>query len=376
MQKNARLNKLQPILKFLTLAMAMMICRPTTVLGFPELIRHGYVNCSNCHISPSGGGTINDYGRNFVAEGLSSWSYKGEESFLHGAVERSQIPKWLSIGGDVRALQLWVEDPNTQTARSIMMQADVEAAVKYDKWKFDLSFGRFQRSAEEPRPKSRRFFAMYNFTDEIGVRAGRFTPAYGINLADHFVATRSPLGFDQSNETYNVEFSWLTDVWSVLLTAVNGPVDAPNTQQEKAGALQVGYAFHDTYKVGASYWQGSSDTRNRSMAGLYAMLGFSPELYYLGEFDIKWSTPTGLSEQQTTYSYQRLGYEFKRGAHLIATCEAWQADAMTFTVNNDRYGAGVDLFPRPHFEIEALWLKWRSGDIPVDYAYALAHYYF
>ena len=74
--------------------------------AFPELIRHGYVNCLTCHVSPSGGGALNDYGRTFSGEGLSTWTSKNEESVLEGLVKRKQIPAWLSVGGDVRAGQI------------------------------------------------------------------------------------------------------------------------------------------------------------------------------------------------------------------------------------------------------------------------------
>lgn len=95
-----------PIRRFLFLFTLLLITVPQTLYAFPELIRHGYVNCNNCHASPSGGGAINAYGRTFSGEGLSTWWVKGEESYLNGAVPRSAIPKWLSLGGDIRTLQL------------------------------------------------------------------------------------------------------------------------------------------------------------------------------------------------------------------------------------------------------------------------------
>jgi len=369
-----------PILRTLLFFLIALATFPRTARAFPELIRHGYVNCNNCHASPSGGGAINDYGRTFSGEGLSTWWVKGEESFLHGAVARSAIPKWLSLGGDIRSLQLWKEDQTSQTARSIFMQGDLEAAVKVGRFTFDLALGRFQRAAEEPRVKSRRFFLMYNFTDEISLRAGRFTPVYGINFSDHIIATRAPLGLDQGNETYNVEANWLTDTWNVVVTAIKGPVENPEASQESAVAAQIGYAFHDTYKIGVNGWSGRSDSQERKMAGMYALFGFTPELYYLGEFDLKWTTTLASgSENKGFYNYNRFGYEIYRGIHLLGTVEYWQSNMQEGNSANDRYGLGAQWFPRPHFDIQAIWAKARAkaaGDSFVDYAWAMLHYYF
>lgn len=369
-----------PVLRPLFLFLLALGAFPHTLHAFPELIRHGYVNCNNCHASPSGGGAINDYGRTFSGEGLSTWWVKGEESYLNGAVPRKAIPKWLSLGGDVRTLQLWKEDQTTQTARSIFMQGDLEAAVKAGGFTFDLSLGRFQRAAEEPRLKSRRFFAMYNFTDEVSVRVGRFTPVYGINLPDHIIATRAPLGLDEGNETYNVEFNWLTDTWNLIVTGIQGPVENPTDSQESAVAAQIAYAFHDTYKIGVNGWSGRSNLQTRQMAGLYALFGFTPELYYLGEYDWKWTNTLANSTEMTGfYTYNRFGYEAFKGFHLLATVEYWQDNLNDNLSANDRYGAGGQWFPRPHWDIQAIWSKYRmkaAGDSFADYAWAMLHYYF
>lgn len=260
------------------------------------------------------------------------------------------------------------------------MQGDLEAAVKLRGFTFDLSLGRFQRAAEEPRLKSRRFFAMYNFTDEISLRVGRFTPVYGINLPDHIIATRAPLGLDEGNETYNVEASWLTDTWNFVLTGIKGPVENPDAGQENAVATQISYAFHDTYKLGVNGWSGRSDSQGRRMAGLYALFGFTPELYYMGEFDWKWTTALASdTETKGFYTYNRFGYEVYRGIHLLGTVEYWQNNLDDNNSSNDRYGLGAQWFPRPHFDIQAIWAKARAkaaGSTFSDYAWAMLHYYF
>lgn len=366
---------------FVSTAAWLTVVANPSAHAFPELIRHGYVNCIICHVSPSGGGTINDYGRTFSGEGLSSWTTKGEESFLHGLVKRKQIPKWLSIGGDVRAAQVYQNTPSVTIAKTIMMQADFEAAARIGGLTLDAGAGRIQTNPNLP-PKlgTHRFFAMYNFTDELMVRAGRFTPVYGINLPDHIIDTRGVLQFDQGGETYNLEGSWITDTWNVVLTGYQGPADTDYPLQENGGIAQVSYAFHDTYKIGASSLYGRTNTQTRQLNGAHALFGFTEKFYYMGEAD--WQGTNQISTNVNTvgfFDYNRLGYEVFRGAHLLTSLEYWETDILNSTTANDRYGIGTQLFPRPHFDIQAMWTKWRTrsaGDNFIDYAWTVLHYYF
>ena len=52
--------------------------------------------CSACHYAPSGGGLLNEYGRD---EAGSTISGRGDGRFAHGAVTP---PDWLALGGDLR----------------------------------------------------------------------------------------------------------------------------------------------------------------------------------------------------------------------------------------------------------------------------------
>lgn len=355
----------------------------TVAQAFPETIRNGYVNCTACHVSPSGGGALIDYGRNYSAEGLSTWSSADEESLFHGVIKRKKIPPWLSLGGDIRGAQVFIETKSQQSASWLYMQGDFEAAATLKKrLTFDASLGLMRSRAIDPfELKSRRFFIHYNLTDQLSIRAGRFLPAYGLNVAEHIVATRAPLGLNQGTETYNLEFNWITDSWSITATGIRGPADRPNTLQESAGAVQIGYAFKDTYKVGTSYWSGQTEQQGRQMAGIWAMLGFSENFYYLGELDTQWIQPRQTNDPNTQglFTYHKIGYEAVRGLHLLGSLEFWQADLATGSTGNDRVGLGASWYPRPHFDFQAMWTKWRpryADQYIQDFAWLQTHYYF
>ncbi len=350
--------------------------------SFPDLIRHGYVNCIQCHVSPSGGGTLTDYGRTFSGEGLSRWTTKDEESIFEGLVKRKEIPSWLSLGGDFRGVQTLQQNSQTTVAAYYVMQNDLEAAVKYKKLTVDGSFGRFQLTTETPQYKSRRYFLMYNFTDEWMVRVGRFLPVYGFNIPDHIISTRTPLGFNAGLERENVEASWITDSYSAVLTFSQGPNELPWGAQETSVEGQFAYAFKDTYKIGINGWEGyQSGNTQRNLAGIFANLGFTENLSLESEFDWQWLTPaaTGVT-QLGFFAYNRLGEEITKGLNLLATAEFWQSDLSSDASAVERYGAGFEFFPRPHFDFQGFWTKIRLHSATnlgyQDSAWFMWHYYF
>src|SRR5476651_1283047 len=101
----------------------------TRAFGYAEMVRHGYVNCTACHISPSGGGVLTDYGRALSKEILSTTSLNEEERLAYFF----KTPKWLQLGGDFRAISIEQHTGTSLTELYIPMQRDIEAAVTIKK---------------------------------------------------------------------------------------------------------------------------------------------------------------------------------------------------------------------------------------------------
>ena len=72
------------------------------------MVRFGYSNCITCHVSPSGGGVLNQYGRELSKEILSTWGAKGEQYFSYGIVK---LPQSVNLQAFVRALQYRRDTP-------------------------------------------------------------------------------------------------------------------------------------------------------------------------------------------------------------------------------------------------------------------------
>lgn len=350
---------------------------PTQALAFPEMVRHGYPNCTACHLSPSGGGVLSDYGRELSRELLAAWKSEDEDSVeqeaLHGLVE---IPEWLSLGGDLRGLQLVRDTPELLEGRVISMQADLEARVEVGPFALSSTAG-WQATREEFL--SRRHWAQYQAMDELSFRAGRFFPAFGIMLPDHIIATRQGLGFDQEMESYNLETSWLAEDWSVFATAILGRPDDTSLDREKGVALTPAVHLGKSYKIGLNWLYGTRTARgtNRYVTGLYGILGFTSNLYLLTEVDLQGQTSTSTGDRSWGwYHYQRLGYEPWQGFHLFVSEEISRPLFSNQGVFG--YGSGIQFFPRPHFEITGFIENQVTPQFPgevVHVGWLLFHYY-
>src|SRR5436190_24391958 len=64
--------------------------------AYPQFQLMQEASCSACHLSPAGGGLLNDYGRD---EAGSTISRGGDGRLLHGAWIP---PEWFAVGGDFR----------------------------------------------------------------------------------------------------------------------------------------------------------------------------------------------------------------------------------------------------------------------------------
>jgi hypothetical protein len=342
--------------------------------AFPEMIRHNYPNCIACHEAPSGGGLLTPYGRTISHSVLSTWGGEKEARPFYGAFDNKYTQSWLNIGGDVRALQLHTNSKTMMQGMFIRMQTGVEAAVKYKQFKAVSFFGK-QEAGNMVRGKSIRHFLMYQPTDEISVRVGRFIPNFGLNIPEHILATRRGLGFDQGTERDQIEGMWNGEKLNVSGSFSKTVKTEQKKTQENAFTAQVNYVVYDTYRLGFNTWFGNEKQKTREIYGVNAVLGFTEKLYYLSEFDLQY----GFDNKRGLFHFSKLGYEIVKGFHLLALEEYRKTDLKNEKTLLNAHGLGFQWFPRPHFDFEAIWNKRRlaqqSNDY-TDYAYLMMHYYF
>ncbi len=343
----------------------------SSAFAFPDMIRHGYVNCTTCHVSPSGGGMLTLYGRELSKEALSAASGDNEPQFAHGLVT---LPEWLNMGGDLRGLLLFRDSASATSLDLISMQADLEAGITFKSFTL-VGTGGYVVSTSELI--SRRHYLLFNANDFLSFRAGRFQKAYGINTPEHATSIKRGLGWDQGTETYNLEGAWISENWSAFAGVIIGrPTDST---YEKGANAMLTYSPSESAKIGVSFYRGSNDLQSRTVLGPHAQLGFSPRWYLLTELDFQFLTTTSTGVSKTGFAnYQKLGYEWTKGFQSYVTQEWRKLDFGLSTAFTSTYGIGANYHPRPHFELSLdLQTQSTAGSSTSSLiAFLQTHYYF
>ena len=233
----------------------------TPAFSFPEMIRHDYPNCSSCHVSPNGGGILNDYGRETSVAALSQWGSEDEAKPFYNLFDQ---PKNTNIGAFIRGVQTYQNNSQVTSGNYWFMEADLEAAYHFaPKWTADLALGISPDVLNGLLPKgvsplaSRRQYVMYRPTEDTSVRVGKFVTDYGVYFQDHTISTRQGIGFDEGDETYNLEYGHQGEHWSGSVSADLGRPDDLNLMMEKGVAATGGIDISDRLECfcGSSKWK-------------------------------------------------------------------------------------------------------------------------
>lgn len=338
------------------------------------------MNCTSCHISPSGGGVLTQYGRELSREVLSYASREKEAAFLYGAVVP---PDWLTLGGDVRVLGFYRDTPTFTQGQVFPMQMDMEAAATYKNFIVVGTMGYQRPSRTSPNLTdyfiSRRHYVNYRPTGELSIRAGMFMPAFGINTPDHATVTKRGLGWNAGSETYNLETAWIGERFNLYATAILGRPDALDLNREKGAAVLPSLTISDTYRVGFSYFYGLNTLGNRHVFGPFGILGFTPHFFLLTELDFQSATSQSdpSHPQWGVVNYQKLDYEFFQGFHGYITQELSRLNFASLDSLSKTYGIGLQFFPRPHLELNFSWQIQTSATLAgyTDFGFLLLHFY-
>lgn len=349
--------------------------------AFPEMIRLGYVNCTACHVAPTGGGLMTDYGRSISSEALSTWAAPKEELPGHGFLP--EPPAWLKIGGDIRVIQTYVDNAQATSTTAFPMQADFDFGLNLHKFWYVQSLG-VQGGPEQAPGRgefvAHHYYAMYNVTDESYGRGGKYLLPFGLNIPDHTSFIKRNLGFDQGQETYNIDGGSVGEKWNFIGALSFGRKDNRNVDLEKGGSFQVAYNLGDTHKLMGSFAYLKHDSSHRYLLGPQVLWGFNAQWVFLGEYDYQEKTTDSpaKSVQKGAVTYSRLQYEWTKGFHSYLLHQFSYLDFTQLRTRVNSTGLGLLWYPRPHFELSAEVDYSETAEINAynTVAWILGHYYF
>lgn len=351
----------------------VLLFGPCVAGAFPEMIRHGYTQCTACHFSPSGGGLLTSYGRQLSGELMSRWSYPGEGLFLHGALGEAGMESGIHVGGDIRTAQIHRETAMERQGQLFLMQSQVELAYQKQNALIVLTIGEIERPMDKPfrgNFNAPQYYGQFQFNDYWSIRAGRFMPNFGLKLPDHTLVTRNYLGLLPYIKRDTVEANYLGENWTISMGSTRTTDSTPTSQQSHAMFATMAYSFAERYKVGLSHWKGEKSAKDHNMQSAFALLGWTHRFFSLLEFDRQ-----ELQHQVSTIGMTRLGYEVTRG--IVPYLQIQILDPNTKNSNSRSYyqSVGMQIFPRPHFELNGQWTRVNTPQSSRDEAYLIFHYY-
>jgi hypothetical protein len=264
------------------------------------------------------------------------------------------------------------------------MQNEIESAFNYLKFWFvgNLNFdGGPPGTPNYGVLESERLYGMYNLTDDVYLRAGKYLLPFGIDQPNHTAVIAQGLGWNVGNETDNVEAGYIGEKYNLIVTGDFGRPDNNSIQSETGVALNFAYNLFTTQKIGWSAFYGNSNTGVRNVTGPYGIFSFMRKLVLLSQFDFQWmdfKDPTTGPEQQGFVTFNRLQYEIVKGVHPYIIEQISYLNDTSIGSRFDSYGGGFMWYPRPHFEFWAEWDKVRNMAVAPNYtdsAWLILHYY-
>ena len=359
---------------------ALLLFFSSQAFAFPELSRHGYVHCTTCHLSPSGGGILTAYGRELSKEVLSTWAREGEQNPLWGLLPNDEK---LLLGGFYRGVQVHKENPYVRQGRYISMQTDLEAAYTSEKLYASATVGRQEAPAgskADDRILSRRHFIGFRATNEHGLRVGKFLKAHGVNDPNHIALVRKDLGFTQDTETYNIEYSYLGENFGGLATYMAGRYGDPSSYNDEKGYdASLYYFFLDHQKIGFSFFHGDKKGTSRNVFGPWWVVQPWEKIFIISELDFVQRPVKGVFLSKWGWvTTNKIGYEWIQGVAPFLALERARLDVNDPTSRHTVAGIGVQWYPRPHLEFNLVWNKEQDlkvGTYFSDLAYLMMHIY-
>lgn len=333
--------------------------------AFPDLIRHGYTGCLNCHSSVVGGDLLSAYGRSVKNELVVSnfWTLEEKEQ----KEGRIRTPEWFQTGLNVRLLQYFKESSAKSQGRFLIMQVDFDAVATFlEKWKVYLSVGRYEPSDKDATWRD----FLYTPREWIGyeddflgqergfqVRLGRFNPAYGIYMAEHSFGPRKFLGFNPGQERLGVEASFSKDDHQLVLTGLAERANYNKYISENGYIFQYSKNFEKPWRVGVNVYRSQlgSELLNQKvkMDGIFAVISWNEQWSSLIQIDRTFNA----ANKEGRNFFFKLDKEVELGWHVFGVLEYFNSQIEKTDPHVDSLGIGTNFFWTPNVDFQAFYKK-------------------
>lgn len=306
--------------------------------------RKGFGSCMSCHVSPSGGGILNGYGKS-ISESISTWAFEGSGRTDYGLTGEHDYLDYVDIGGNFRSIFL----KNEYAYSYIPMQRDIEVALHPNEFlSLVYSRGVYGRTKVS---ESRRYYALFRIDRSLSFRLGRFNPAFGLGIPDHTASVRRGIGMDQGSESLNAELSYRNKHTEIFLTYVEGKDVTLNSSRERNVLssedkselyLKASWFASRHSGLGVQYRYSNHFDEKDHLSGIYGWFSWNKRLTIMSE--VNYQIDNDIEYMQRYITYTKCDYMIIDGLHLNYGYELLR--------DINYYFAGLQFFPFPHLEID------------------------
>lgn len=327
------------------LLLLLLLGLPSDAQAYPWMIRHHYASCGSCHVDPSGGGLVTEYGRAqselLVAAGGQAAAEKGEVSrstgFLFGAV---MPPQWLNMAFSFRGGAIATRSASATSVFPVQMVSDLRASATFGPVRASGTVGFAMRRAqaasltpwEANNVVSREHWLGVDAADQtLLFRVGRIVLPFGLRNVEHNSWVRSSTRTDLNDSqqhglavAYNVE-----GLRAEVMGFVGNLQLNPSYYREQgyAGYAELTLAPNAALGVSSLMAQSRYDVATREpyllrqAHGLFGRWAPVGPLVLMGEVDALSERAQGGDRRLGLTGLLQADVEPVQGLHLIATSE-------------------------------------------------------
>ena len=338
-------------------AVFVLLLLPTAPAhAYPWMIRHGYTNCSACHVDPSGWGLLTEYGRAQAQIVLPTlWGKKPEDveptpGIVYGLVP---LPSWLNVGLSLRGSVLSVTTSTGTSWRDILMIADLRAGVSAGPFIASVSIGYVPTGATLAAITNQQHDNIVSREHWLGIRlddnklyflGGRMNLPFGLRNVEHPFFVRSATRTDtDSYQQYGGQVVWDAPNIRAAVMGIAGNFAIRDPQFREVGySGYVEGAFSNSFTLGLSslvthadlglnsisnpfvfsdpFFGASDDWRQAH--GLFSRWRMDDRWVLLSEADLLIESASGVQRDWGGAGLVQADYEPIQGLHFIFSGEA------------------------------------------------------
>ncbi len=324
--------------------------------AYPWMVKHNYGSCGACHVDPSGGGQLTQYGR-AQAEVLVRWRTTKPPTDKEQEVPKSanflwflELPEVVNFSGNFRGGALIRPTAQSAPVVPLVMAADLAATINVDRFVFHGvgGFGFRNEIAKAivaplcdptktttgqcgPSFVSREVWAGAKFADEaVMVRAGRLNLPFGLRNYEHTSYVRSFSATDINvDQQLGVAVSYNSETLRGEVMGIAGNFQTgPDAYRERGYSAFAEYAIKPNAYLGVSSLitaAGADPTTTyattRHAHGLFARLAPTESFALLAEADfLAWVAPPQL-DRLGFAAWLQADVEVMQGLHVLGTLE-------------------------------------------------------